>query len=413
MISIDFSIYENLSNLPEVKTSSIYSSNKSEKFHPEGPYSEQIFGPVKNYKCQCGKTFGKINEGKRCEFCGVLCASNTLRTKTFAKIKLPKFIYVINPDFLGTIEQIFGPFAIKNIMNVKKFQENKEFPYYYSLEKMKLIKVTKLKENEKIIEQPVFDITTLKKVFDILIENPETKTFIENKVFDPKVLNYFFLNDIIVIPPESRPIVKLNNTKTIVHTISSLYQKLLNSKKNISDSLYQENSEIFGYTVYKYQEKINEIYNELGETNFRKKNSYMRESMAGKTIEFSQRAVIVPNPALKPYSIGLHKESVQKIFLPELLKFLYDKYDDNDIDQLGVNVIEFFQRIYNFIGHSEKIEIPDELFLEFLGKEMKNFRMFIERQPVLWRYNTIGVLLQRVFNDDDLFKDEKGKADGK
>ena len=407
MISIDFNVYENLENLQEIKTSSIYSSNKSEKFHPEGPYSEQIFGPIKNYKCQCGKTFGKINDGKRCEFCGVLCTTNTLRTKTFARIKLPTNIYVVNPNFIGTIEQIFGPFAIKNIMNVKKFQENKEFPYYYSLEKMKLIKVTKIKENEKIIEQPVFDITTLKRVFDILLSDEETKKFVETKVFDPKVLNYFFLNNVIVIPPESRPIVKLNNTKTIVHTISSLYQKLLNSKKNISDSLYQENSEIFGYTVYKYQEKINEIYNELGETNFRKKNSYMRESMAGKTIEFSQRAVIVPNPALKPYSVGMHKESVQKIFLPELLKFLYDKFDNNDIDNLGINVIEFFQIIYNYIGHSEKIDIPDDLFLEFLEKEMKNFRMFIERQPVLWRMNTVGVLLQRVYGDNDLFKDEE------
>ena len=138
MIPRDISIYEKLQNLPEIKLLSIYSSSKSEKFHPDGPYSEQIFGPVKNYKCQCGKTFGKINEGKRCEFCGVLCAHNSMRTKTFAKIKLPGMIYVINPDFLGTIEQIFGPFAIKNILNSNKIQENKEFPYFYSLEKMKL-----------------------------------------------------------------------------------------------------------------------------------------------------------------------------------------------------------------------------------------------------------------------------------
>ena len=316
-------------------------------------------------------------------------------------------IYIINPDFLGTIEQIFGPFAVKNILNSNKVQENKEFPYFYSLEKMKLVKVTKLKENEKIIEQPVFDITTLKKVFDIL-KTTEAIDFIKSKVFSEKILDYFFLNEIIVIPPESRPIVKLNGTKTIVHTISSFYQKLLSSKKNISDSLYQENSDIFGYTVYKYQEKINEIYEELGETNFRKKTSYMRESMAGKTIEFSQRAVIVPNPALKPYSIGLHKESVEKLFLPEMLKFLYDKFDNNNIDQLGVNVVEFFQRIYNFIGNSEKIEIPNDLFIEFLQKEIKNFKVIIERQPTLWRYNLIGVMLERVYGDNDIFyeKDE-------
>ena len=119
MISIDFSIYEQLPSLTEVKTSSIYLSNKTEKFHSEGLFSEQIFGPVENYKCQCGETFGKINAGKRCQNCGVLCDLNILRSNTFAKIKLPANIYVINPVFIGNLSQIFGNYAIKNIL-VKK-----------------------------------------------------------------------------------------------------------------------------------------------------------------------------------------------------------------------------------------------------------------------------------------------------
>ena len=37
--------------LPPVTSTKYF---KKRNFHPEGLFSEQIFGPVKNYTCQCG-----------------------------------------------------------------------------------------------------------------------------------------------------------------------------------------------------------------------------------------------------------------------------------------------------------------------------------------------------------------------
>jgi len=410
MIDIDFSVYRNLPSFKEVKSPSPYVTGKLEKFHPEGLYSEQIFGPVNRYKCQCGAVFGKINAGKRCEECGVLCDTEELRTKTFAKIKLPTGIYVINPNFIGNLNQIFGTFAIKNLLNKSKYNENRENPYLFSLEKFKLIKESMLKEDEKIIDIEVFDITTLKDLFFEMMEDEDLLKFLQGNFVEEDLVNYVFLNEIPVIPPTSRPIVKISAEKSMPHAISTLYIKLLTSKKNITDSLFQENSQMFGFTVYKYQEKVSEIFESISQSNFKKKESYIRESLTGKTVEFSQRAVIVPNPALKPYQIGMHREAVEKLFLPEFLRFLYEKFENDHIEDTDFTVMEYLQYIYNTLN-DDGIEISDPLFIEFLKSKSKEFRILFERQPVLYKFNTSGVTLGRVFGDNDLFYNKKDKEE--
>jgi len=403
MIKFNFEIYEKLNSFPEVTNPAIYSNVKNQKFHPEGPYSEQIFGPVENYRCQCGKLFGKINAGKRCSECGVLCDTNELRSIQFAKITLPQGIYIINPNFIGNLNEIFGVSPIKNLLKKSMFNENRVNPYFYSLDKEKLIRQSKLKKNqegeivERIIDFEVFDITTLKKLFEYLLENH--KEIVENKIFRKEIIDYIFLNEIPVIPPNSRPIVPINAQKFMPHAITKLYIKLLTSKKNVSDNLFQENSQLFGYTVYKYQEKIQEIYDKISETNFEKKESYIREALTGKTVEFSQRAVVIPNPALKPYAVGLHKEAIEKLFLPELLRYLYEEFENKEIDDFGMTVIDYLQYIYNTFGN--EFQISDKLLMDFLKKKGKDLRLIIERSPVLWKYNLSGVVIGRIFGDKE------------
>ena len=412
MITHDFSIYEKLPELQEIANHQVYVSNKFEKFAPDGFYSEQIFGPVKNYRCQCGNLFGKINAGKRCKSCGVLCVKSDLRSMTFAKIKLPANIHIINPDFIGTLEQIFGSFAIKNLLNSKNFNENRDNPYFFSIEKQKLIRKSKLREDEEYLDFEVFDITTLKKLYDYLYEEEYYNKLLKTFVNDERILKFIFLNEIPVLPPDSRPIIMINTTKMMPHAITTLYIKILTSKKNISDNLFQENSQLFGFTVYKYQNKIIEIYDKIAENNFKKKESYIREALTGKTVEFSQRSVIVPNPALKPYQLGFHRDAVEKIFLPELLRFLFEKFENENIDDINISVSDYLQYILKNINY-KGIRLSDELFLEFLKEKAKDFTICFERQPVLWKFNTSVLTLGRVFGDNDLFKKENKENKGK
>src|SRR5574340_431514 len=88
-------------NLPEVTSIKIMDKKK---FHPEGLFSEQIFGPLNNYTCQCGIYYGSSKEGYLCEECGVQVLNSDERRRKFAKIVLP--IKVVNPLFQDMIEDL-------------------------------------------------------------------------------------------------------------------------------------------------------------------------------------------------------------------------------------------------------------------------------------------------------------------
>jgi DNA-directed RNA polymerase beta' subunit len=404
MIKLDFEIYKKVDELAEITSQKIYISNRQERFHAEGLYSEQIFGPINKFRCQCGSLFGRLNAGKRCEECGVMCSDTNERSETFAKITFPDNIYVVNPIFKSILQQIFGQNAIKSILQKRDYQANSEFPYYFSLEKHKLLKESKMKEDEEKIDMPVTDIVSLKKLFDVIREMPEYKDHLESFVLDPIFLDYIFVDFVLVVPPNSRHIIKISPTKILPHPVTKCYIQILkNSVKSggVSDQLFSANPEYFGYTVYKYQALIDEIFEIIMEFSFQKKESYVREALTGKTVEFSQRTVVVPNPALRPYQVGLNASSVKKIFLPELLHYLYQKYEDEAFNDEHFTVMDFVQYIYELFNGDFDINIREEDFEDFLNQYMTKFRVLVERAPTLWRYNAAGYVVANVFNDED------------
>lgn len=407
MILLNFEIYKKVEELEEITNQKIHISNKQEKFHAEGLYSEQIFGPVKKFKCQCGKLFGKMNVGKVCDTCHVLCGDIDGRSNNFAKIVFPTGIFIVNPIFKSILQQMFGQSAIKSLLAKKDYQINKELPYYFSLEKNKLLKESKMKVAEKRIETPISDIVTLYILYETIRTMPEYTDHLNSFVLRPEFLDYIFIDYVLVIPPNSRQIIKISPTKILPHPITKCYSQILkNRAKNsgVSDQLFKANPEFFGYTVYKYQSLVDEIYETVQEFNFQKKESYIREALTGKTVEFSQRAVIVPNPALRPYQIGLHEDAVKKLFLPELLHYLYVKYENDAINDENYTIIDFVQYIYKSFSSDFQINIREEDFVDFLKSEMDGFKMLCERQPTLWRYNISGYNLANVYDDNDVIQ---------
>lgn len=405
MISLNFKVYDDIDNLPEVTSPKIYVSSKHEKFHAEGLYSEQIFGPVKKYRCQCGKLFGKMNNEQVCQECGVACSDTDGRTSRFAKIELPDEIYVVNPNFKTILQQVFGQNAVKSLIAKKDYNNNKEQPYYFSLDKHKLLKESKIKAGSERIEYPVYDITTLKDLFDKIRTMPEYKEHLESFVAEPKFLDYIFIDYVLVIPPSSRQIIKISPTKTLPHPITKSYSQILKNKAksiSVSDQLFKAKPDFFGYTVYKYQEVVDEIYETILEFNFQKKESYIREALTGKTIEFSQRAVVIPNPALRPYQVGMHSDAVKKLFLPELLHYLYTKYQDDAINEDNFTILDFIQYVYKSFDKDFQLDIKDEDFIGFLQKHINEFKFLVERQPTLWRYNISGYTLANIYDDEDI-----------
>jgi len=85
-----------------------YRTQKPEK---EGLFSEQIFGPVKDYECSCGKYKGAHYKGIVCDRCGVEVTRSFIRRERMGHIKLAT--PVVHIWFLRSI-----PSRIALILNV-------------------------------------------------------------------------------------------------------------------------------------------------------------------------------------------------------------------------------------------------------------------------------------------------------
>ena len=397
-IELSFSLFENVDKLREVTNPSPLKAGKF-KFTEDGLYSEPIFGPLKKNSCACGKVFSKENIGVRCDVCDVLCDTNALRSSTFGKINLPKNIYVILPIFQNLLGNIFGQTAVKSLLDYRKYDSNKAKPYFYSLTQGKLVKKNSLKQNEEFLFKKVYDISSFHKLYRSMLRNDAFKNRILDHLSDPRLANFVFVNFILVTPPDSRPLVQLNKQYQ-AHPITAAYTEILkNIKNSFLDKVYQTNAEGFGQTVYKYQKSVNKLYKEITDKNFQRKESVVRESLAGKTVETSQRATIVPEPILAPGSIGLHEETIKKIFQPELLYFINNEYEK--MTQNGdYSITDFVQTVHNQTASNGDILIDDEMFVKFLEEKGSDLRALIERPPVLWRYNISGALLGLVYFDN-------------
>ncbi len=396
-VELDFELFENAYKLRDVTNPNPIKAGKF-KFTEDGLYSEIIFGPLKTYKCDCGNLFSRSNAGKRCTKCNVLCDNKELRGNTFARIDLPKGIYIMLPIFKTLVSSIFGSTAIRNLLESKNYDTNKQKPYFYSVLQEKLVKKRKLGKKEKQIYKPVYDITTLHELYRSMLNKPEYRDYILKHMVQEKIADYIFVNFILVNPPDSRPIAKLNNQYQAHPTTAAYHEILKNIKNSFLDRAFVKNSSGYGQTVYKYQNSVNKLYKEIIDKAFQRKKSIVRESLSGKTVETSQRATIIPDPTLPPGSIGLSEESIKKLFYMELLHFIDTKYQLENTDDS--NMMSYTSEIDMQLNEKGEVEITKELFQEFLESCGADFRVLFERPPVLYKYNISGVVIGQVIPDN-------------
>ena len=95
---------------------------------PKGIISEQIFGPIVSYKCQCGYLNKKtLDGGQTCPKCGVKCISNESRLTTTGKIKTVfPFIRSTHKNFIIQLigkenKQLLDPRLLDSNMALDRF----------------------------------------------------------------------------------------------------------------------------------------------------------------------------------------------------------------------------------------------------------------------------------------------------
>ena len=149
---------------------------------------------------------------------------------------------------------------------------------------------------------------------------------------------WMILSSIPVLPPELRPIIRLDGDVLVVSDLNKLYQKVL-FRNSRFERLGIVDMDSVGYAKRLLQESVDALLDNgkggskpLLASNDRPlkslsdilkgKRGRFRQNLLGKRVDYSGRSVIVVGPKLKLHQCGLPKEMAIELFQPFLVRQL-------------------------------------------------------------------------------------------
>lgn len=321
-------------------TSAEYFSRPDE-FHPEGVFSEDIFGVV-----------GSLE-----------------RKKIYAYIDLQTTI--IHPTALDVILRLD-----------KKISKFLSTELSFSLEKDgTLIEDenggTGISEFIKLFPKMKFrtGTTSREKFVEVLKkENNNGKVFI---------------NKLPVIPPEYRPAYKDESSgEWVVDKLNDFYQLIIRRSFQVKSSGGGPLQDLLTYAL---QNSIKD-HDAYIRTKIAKKSGLIRNQMLGKRTDFSGRAVITPGPDLKIDEVGLPLRMAVSLFEPFIIHHLMYKnrnitkrLEDEIKSYTGLDLsVDNLRRVLKGIRGGDKIpEALYEVIYEAAEVSMMGRVVLVKRDPVL------------------------------
>lgn len=361
-----------LEKLPVIKSKVVLTRNK---FHPEGLFSEQIFGPINDYQCWCGNN-GELNRGQRCPRCGIKITSSIERRNTFATIKVDR---LINPIAIEIIT--FSNKKMTTIINkilslqIAYYSDGKRKGFIplektdYSLDKhyvARLFKCTPDEIDEKYV------IYGLDAIFELACQMCDANKLNGNKSLSLNKLNEMIINDefftkyILVIPPDLRPAMKVNK-QIQLDMLNKLYLSIL----LMLDTEIVVNGPMKHLFECKIQQAANQI-NKFVFENVGKKSGLIRNKMSGKRIDFSGRSVITVDPEIPFSHIKVSRLILLQLWKLEIARILMERGDYVTFKM----AFDELQRMY------EEYSIPDDI-KEIIDKVASDQFVIFNRQPTL------------------------------
>lgn len=403
-------ISEFCKNLPEITSSKIIGAKG--KFIEDGLFSEVIFGPIKNYTCQCGIFHGQSKIGTVCDICKVEITNSGERRKRFAKIKLP--VKVVNPIFHDLVLSAGGP---RNKLN--DLMVNEGILYKKDNKYNVVLNQNDIPQDAEVFEchEAIFEL--VKGLSEQNINNEKWKYINDN-------LDKLMINNIIVLPADLRPASKMTDSKNdyshVIDKINRRYRKLLIKNEKMANThvdIRNFSRKIYFDYFRQIQKVINELYDFVLES-LSTKDGLIRGHILGKRIDFSGRAVIVPDPTLNldecklPYFMFLE---LFKIYIAKSLiefghyKFLNAaiQYVNSCISSKSYNLFDFCQVMLEkdqyvcilnrqpslhrlgMLGFKIKLENPIHYIKDINGNLIENDDPKI-KEPYKWVYTHSNVI---------------------
>ncbi len=340
-------------------------------FKPErdGLFCAKIFGPTKDYECNCGKYKRMRHRGVVCEKCGVEVIQSKVRRERMGHIDLASpvaHIWFLKslPSRIGTLMDM----TLKELERVLYFESYIILdPGETPLEQKGLLSETQYRKaveefgpgsfragmGAEAVRELLQDFDLEQLARELRVEMVETSSEARRKKTAKrlKVVNAFrqsgnspeemILEVIPVIPPDLRPLVPLDGGRFATSDLNDLYRRVINRNNRLKRLMELSAPDIIIRNEKRMlQEAVDALFDNgrrgrpLTGPNKRPlkslsdmlkgKSGRFRQNLLGKRVDYSGRSVIVVGPELRLHQCGLPKYMALELFKP----FIYNKLEE-------------------------------------------------------------------------------------
>ena len=341
-----------------------YRTLKPEK---EGLFCEKIFGPTKDWECNCGKYKRVRYKGVVCEKCGVEVTKAKVRRERMGHIELAAPVSHIwyfkgIPSRMGLVLDM-SPRALEKVLYFASYVVTYVEPGETSLYEKQLLSETEYREfkkeygNKFTAKMGAEAIKELLQKIDLPKEAEELKAELETATGQKKVRisrrlevieafnqsgnkpEWMILDAIPVIPPDLRPMVQLDGGRFATSDLNDLYRRIINRNNRLRKLIDINAPDIIVRNEKRMlQEAVDALIDNgrrgrpvTGPGNrplkslsemLKGKQGRFRQNLLGKRVDYSGRSVIVVGPELEFYQCGLPKNMALELFKPFVMREL-------------------------------------------------------------------------------------------
>jgi DNA-directed RNA polymerase subunit beta' len=384
-------------------------------FKPErdGLFCAKIFGPTKDYECNCGKYKRMRHRGVVCEKCGVEVIQSKVRRERMGHIDLATpvaHIWFLKslPSRIGTLLDM----TLKELEKVLYFESYVVIdPGPTPLQERELLTEGRYRKaweehgpdafragmGAEAIRELLGKLDVEKLFVDLRVEMKEATSEARRKKISKrlKVISalknsgnrpeWLILEVVPVIPPDLRPLVPLDGGRFATSDLNDLYRRVINRNNRLKRLMELNAPDIIIRNEKRMlQEAVDALFDNgrrgraITGPNKRPlkslsdmlkgKSGRFRQNLLGKRVDYSGRSVIVVGPELRLHQCGLPKKMALELFKP----FIYNKLEERGF----VTTIKSAKKMVE----KERPEVWD-----ILDEVIREHPVLLNRAPTLHR----------------------------
>ena len=340
-------------------------------FKPEkgGLFCEKIFGPQRDWECNCGKYKRVKNRGIVCDRCGVEVTLSKVRRERMGHIDLAVpvshiWFFKCTPSRIGsmldmtarTLESIIyyenwvvldsgdTPLKVGDALDETAYQQAREdFGSAFKADMGAPAIRTLLQQIEleplRIELEAELAVAKNKAIRKKLSKRLR---LVEGFIKSNSRPEWMILEVLPVIPPDLRPLVPLEGGRFATSDLNDLYRRVINRNNRLKNLLQLRTPEVIIRNEKRMlQEAVDALLDNgrhgravtgAGNRNLKSvsdmlkgKQGRFRQNLLGKRVDYSGRSVIVVGPELKIMQCGIPKKMALILFEPFIIRYLKER----------------------------------------------------------------------------------------